>query len=194
MIKNRMKMIILGVALTATSLFADISDNEFNTKSLVGIEGGFNNVDYVYDGSSSPENTHLSSIGLKIGSETRDFRIFLSTKYLNDSGNKYDYIVTYGGEFQYKFNAFDFMNFFIGLNAGMANIRFIPPVGSYTTISSPYYGGDVGMNIYLGNSVDLEFGGRVMSIQKTDTINNIDYRFNKIVSAYASLIFKWDMD
>ena len=194
MIKNTIKTLIIGAILTSTSLFADISEFEFETKSLVGIEGGYNSIDYVYDGSSSPRTTSLPNIGLKIGAETNDFRIFLSTRYLLDTGNDYDYIVTYGGEFQYKFNPFSFMNFFIGLNTGVANIRFIPPVGAYRTISSPYFGGDLGVNIYLGKSVDLEFGTRIMSIQETNTIDNIDYRFNDIVSGYASLIFKWKMD
>jgi len=194
MIKNKIQVVLLGVALTATSLFADISNYEFQTKSLVGIEGGLNSVDYVYNSANSPQTTTLSSAGLKIGAETRDFRVFLSARYLFDTGNDYDYIVTYGGEVQYKFNAFEFLNFYIGLNTGVANIRFTPPVGTYRTITSPYFGGDIGTNIHLGNSTDLEIGARTMSIQETNTIDGIDYRFNDIITGYVSVIFKWQMD
>jgi len=194
MIKNKMKTIILSAALTATSLLADISDYEFKTKSLVGIEGGFNVVDYVYNSANSPKSSNLASAGLKIGAETRDFRVFLSTRYLFDTGNEYDYIVTYGGEVQYKFNASEVFNFYLGVNGGMANIRFTPPIGTYRTITSPYFGGDMGTNIHLGDTMDLELGARVMSIQETNTIDGIEYRFNNIITGYASLIFKWQMD
>ncbi len=194
MLKNKMKNIILGVALIATSLLANSSDKDFETKSLIGIEGGYNSIDYVYDGANSPGTTSLGSIGLKIGAETKDIRIFLSTRYLVDTGSDYDYIITYGGEIQYKLNPFKAVNFFIGLNGGVADIQFTPPVGTYRTLTSPYIGGDLGTNFHLGKSVDLEFGVRVMSIQDTNTIDNIEYKFNDIVTGYASVIYKWKMD
>ena len=194
MIKNKMKIIILGVALSATSLFADIASYEFNTKSLVAIEGGYNSVDYVYNKANTPQSTDLENVGVKIGAETRDFRVFLSTRYLFNSGEEYDYIITYGGEFQYKFNAFEDLNFFIGLNAGMADIRFSPSSGAYSSLRSSYIGGDLGTNVHLSDSVDLELGARIMSMQESSVIDSIEYKFNNIISGYASIILKWQMD
>jgi hypothetical protein len=194
MLKNKMKNIVLGVALTATSLLANSSDVDFETKSLIGIEGGYNSIDYVYDGENSPGTTSLGSVGIKIGAETKDIRIFLSTRYLIGTENDYDYIATYGGEFQYKINPSKMLNFFIGFNAGVANIQYTPPKGKYRTLNSTYIGGDIGTNIHLDKSVDLEFGARIMNVQDTNTIDNIEYKFNNIVTGYASIIYKWKMD
>jgi hypothetical protein len=193
MIKNKIKKITLGVLLATTSLLADMSDYEFQTKSLLGIEGGYNNIDYQTDTSTATNNTQLGSLGLKIGSETKNFRVFLSSRYMLESGDEYDYILTYGGEFQYKLSPFDFMNLFIGVNGGMANIRFIPPAGGYKTVTSPYFGGDLGMNFFLTDSLDLELGARVMTIQDKSTIDGVKYEFNDIMSVYSSIIFKWQM-
>ena len=195
MIKNKMKTIILGVALTATSLFAGSADYKLNAMSLVGIEGGGSSIDYTYGSANGPQTTTVANLGLKIGAETEDFRVFLSTRYLYDTSNSYDYILTYGGELQYKFNAFEIANFFIGVNGGMANIRFSPSDGTeYRTLTSPYIGGDIGTNIHLGKTTDLELGGRFINIDDTNTINSIDYNIRTIASVYASIIFKWQMN
>jgi len=135
-----------------------------------------------------------------LGAETKDFRVFLSGRYFYDSSSSYDYIVTYGAEIQYKFNVSKVFNVYMGANAGIANLAFRASGESFTrTISDPYFGGDLGVNIHLGDSVDWELGGRVMSIQadnirKDSTGVSKTYHVNEIVSAYTSIIFKWKMD
>lgn len=203
MIKIRLKSVVLGLALTASTLVAgNMSDYEFQTNSLVGIEGGYNALGYEYGtlSNNSISRVWLGHGGLKIGAETKDFRVFLSGRYHYDSSSSYDYIVTYGAEIQYKFNVSKLFNIYMGANGGIANLAFRANGENFTrTISDPYLGGDLGANIHLGKSVDWEIGGRVMSIQadniKADSTGTVKtYRVNQIVSVYTSIIFKWQMD
>lgn len=198
MIKNRLKTVVLGLALTASSLIAgDMSEYEFQTNSLVGIEGGYDAIGYEF---GTPTNNTINRAwvghaGLKIGAETKDFRVFLSGRYYYDSSSKHDYIVTYGAELQYKFNVTKLFNVYMGANAGIANMSFRASGENFSrTISDPYFGGDLGVNVHLGKSVDWELGGRVMSIQADNIREGKTYHVNEIVTAYTSLIFKWQMD
>ena len=199
MIKNNIKKIVLGVVLLTTPLIAGY---EFNTKSLVGIEGGASTLDF--ENGLNLNNTQgsvgLANLGLKLGAETEDFRAFLSGRYFYDSSNKYDYLTTFGVEIQYKFNVSKAFNIYMGANGGLANAKFRGTASNGVeetfsrTISDPYFGGDIGTNIHLGDATDIEIGGRVMSIQATNTKNTTSYRVGNIVNVYASLIFKWQMD
>jgi len=119
----------------------------------------------------------------------------LSGKYFSDSNSRFDYVTTYGAELQYKFNAAKFLNFFIGVNGGLANLKFRLPSESFSrTLKEPYFGGDIGTNIHLGKVVDLEFGGRVIAINGVNTISGTSVQVGNIISGYGSLIFKWQMD
>ena len=198
MIKNRLKTVVLGLALTASSLMAaEMSEYEFQTSSLVGIEGGYDAIGYEF---GTPTNntinrTWVGHAGLKIGAETKDFRVFLSGRYYYDTSSDHDYIVTYGAELQYKFNVTKLFNVYMGANAGLANMSFRANGESFSrTISDPYFGGDAGVNVHLGKSVDWELGGRVMSIQADNIREGKTYHVNEIVTAYTSIIFKWQMD
>ncbi|MEA2072970.1 MAG: hypothetical protein U9O86_05235 [Campylobacterota bacterium] len=197
MIKSKFKTVIFGAILAASSLAADISEYEFNSSSLVGIEGGIDALNYEYGvrTNNTINNTWLGHAGLKIGAESKDFRVFVSGRYFYDNESKHDYIVTYGAEIQYKFNISKVFNAYMGANAGIANMAFRADKENFTrTISDPYFGGDLGINIHLGKSVDWELGGRVMSIQADNTREGKTYHVNQIVSAYTSIIFKWQMD
>jgi hypothetical protein len=189
--KKELQKIILSLVLVGSTLVAEIED----TKSLVGLEGGYSTLDYNQD-TQAITSLALSSIGLKLGAETKDFRVFLSGRYFYDSTAKYEYLTTYGAEIQYKFNPSRAFNFFLGANLGYASMRFdMNDTFGPRTISSPYFGGDLGTNIHLGKSTDLEIGGRVMSIQATHTSNSSpNYTVGNIVNVYASVIFKWQMD
>ena len=194
MIKSNVKKIVLGVALLATPLMADYG---YKTQSLVGIEGGYSQLDYENGTSVKNEqyDIKLSNLGLKIGAETEDFRAFLSGRYFYDSSSVYDYLTTFGIELQYKFNVTKVFNVYLGANGGIVNAKFRAPDEKFSrTISDPYFGGDLGTNIHLGNSADLELGARVISVQATNTIGGVSYRLGNIVNGYASLIFKWQMD
>ena len=196
MIKNNFNKIVLGVALTATSLLAGMSESEFNTNSLVGIEGGYSTLDYENGTSLNNEqyDVQAAHAGLKIGAETKDFRIFISGRYFFDSSKDYDYISTYGVELQYKLNVTKVFNFYLGANTGVANMKFRGKGENFSrTISDSYVGGDLGANIHLTRALDWEIGGRFMSIQADNTKNNVTYSIGNLVTGYTSLIFKWQM-
>lgn len=189
---------ILSTALFASLLIATAGEaREFNmssTKSLLGFEGGYSNtyIDTTTATTSTTTKFKPYHGGIKIGGESEDYRLFLSARYYNVDG--FDYITTYGGELQYKFNFSNYMNFFVGFNAGLANAKYKPATTTVRTFSKTYYGADAGFNIHMGESVDLEFGSRVMSIAADNLSGTTTYTFDRIVTGYGSLIFKYSMD
>ena len=194
MIKNQLKKVVCGAIILSSSLVA-------SSNSLVGIEGGYGSLSSeVTDKTLTParytkDSMGLSSIGLKIGAESTNYRVFLSARYNKGSDSKYDYISTYGGELQYVFNVASSTNIFVGVNAGLANLKFSVNGENFSrTISDPYLGGDLGINIHMTDAMDLELGARAMNIQATNSKNNIDYALENIISGYASLIFKFKID
>lgn len=195
------KKVSLIIAIFVMSAMADSSGYTYKTNSLVAVEGSYSSItSEVTDANVAPvgytkNSSTLGSVGFKIGSETENYRVFLSSRYLFDSKNDYEYITAYGGEIQYIFNTFDTANIFIGVNAGIANMKFKVAAENFSrTISSEYYGADIGLNLEMNDSADFEIGARVMSIEGNNLNNNVDYLVNNIVSMYASLIFKWKMN
>ena len=200
--KNKIKNIVVAGSLLLGSVTFAGENFYSQTKSLVGVEGGYSSVDYENGVRTNNKQGSISleNIGLKIGAETEDYRAFISGNYFFDSTSQYDYLVTYGLSLQYKFNVTKVFNIYLGANGGLMNAKVrakdssgVPETFS-RTFSDPYLGGDLGANIHLGDSVDLELGGRVMSVQADNTINGRTYRIGNIVQGYGSLIFKWQMD
>ena len=199
MISSKIKVVSLALPFFVSSLMAtNISRYDVETYSLVGVEAGYSTLDYEKDASTSQYRANIGHGGLKLGAETDDFRAFLSGRYYMGESS-YDYITTFGAELQYKFNAFEGVNFFIGANGGIANMKFHVENETFSrTISDYYIGGDIGTNIHLSEVLDLEIGSRVISIQAENTkkveSDYITYRIGNMVTGYASLIFKWQMD
>ncbi len=200
--KNKIKSMLVASSLLLSSVSFANENFYSQTKSLVGIEGGYSSLDY--ENGVKTNNTQgsvsLENVGLKIGAETEDYRVFISGNYFFDASSQYDYLVTYGLAIQYKFNVTKVFNIYLGANGGLMNAK-VRAKGANgieetfsRTFSDPYFGGDLGANIHLGDSVDLELGGRVMSVQADNTINGRTYRIDNIIQAYGSLIFKWQMD
>jgi len=197
MIKKRLRSLAFTISLVGSTLLAQGSDIDSDTFSLVGLEGSYSSLDY--ENGTRTDNTQgsesLGGLGLKIGAESKDFRIFLGAHYFVDSESKYDYIVTYGAALQYKFNVLQIANIFVGINGGIANMKFRTDGEDFSrTLQEPYVGGDIGTNIHFGRSIDFEVGARIMSIQGDNTINSVTYHVGSIVSGYGTLIFKWQMD
>ncbi len=186
------KKIVLACAVLGSSLSA----GGFGDKSLIGVEGGYSSmgIERIAPAEVTVNNTHkIGHIGLKIGAESGNYRLFVSGRYFNDSD--FDYITTYGVEGQYLFNISKSANLFVGINGGMANMKFmIANESSPRTISDAYYGGDVGFNIHAAQSVDVELGTRIMDLQFENRKNSVNYRFDSMVSAYISVIYKFQMD
>ena len=176
MIKKRLKSLAFTISLVGSTLLAQGTEIDSDTFSLVGLEGSYSSLDY--ENGTRTDNIQgsesLGGLGLKLGAESKDFRIFLGGRYFVDSESKYDYIVTYGAELQYKFNVSQIMNIFVGVNGGIANMKFRADGEDFSrTLQEPYVGGDVGANIHLGRSVDLEIGARILSIEGDNTINSV---------------------
>ena len=196
--KKKLTTAFIGATLVmAASAMATESTDEFAfvSKSLVGIEGGYTTFDVERNepGQSADVKTYdQGEVGLKIGAQGENYRAFLSARYYDVSG--YDYFVTYGAELQYMFNFSKMANFFIGANFGMMDGRFDVNEAETRTISDPYYGGDAGFNIHLNKTYDLELGARFMASDAENTKNSITYQFDHLVTGYASLIVKFDID
>ena len=197
-------LLIASLLGLTTSSYAD--GYTFDIDSLIGIEGGYTSFDVENDSLTIDKGIHkynVGEVGLKIGAQSQNYRLFLSVH--NYFASDYDYAVTYGGEFQYLFNFSQKANFFIGINGGMLAARFVGYGildSKARTISDPYFGGDVGFNYHLNKTYDLEIGARVMATdaKNTQTINypsgarNVTYTFDNLVTGYASIIVKFQMD
>ncbi len=190
--KKVLKNIVVSTLLTGSSLFAQSSSILDTSKSLVGFEGGIGGVD-VQSSAISDGYESVGHGGLKIGAQTEDYRLFLSGRYYR--GDNFDSISTVGVELQYLFHIASFADFFIGANAGLASISYTDVANVDREVSNMYYGGGAGLNFMLSDLVDFEIGARIMSLQEADnTIGGVTYTFDDIVSGYASIIFKYEMD
>ncbi|WP_434580305.1 porin family protein [Sulfurimonas sp. NW15] len=183
--KKRVKKIILALSLVSCAAMAD------DTQSLVGLEGGYSSVSYEQNTPYNNDTYKLGSAGVKVGAQNENYRIFAGARYYNSKN--FDYMTTFGVELQYLINVSPAVNCFIGLNAGIVNIGFTRNNFS-RTISDNYYGGDLGLNFHIAESMDLELGLRVMDIEAENTQNNITYKFNTLVSGYGSIIYKFKMN
>jgi hypothetical protein len=193
--KNRLSKVVCATVLVASSLMAE-SGMFDDRESLVGVEVGYTSLEVERNDGSRPANigTHkLPNGGLKIGAQSKNFRVFLSGRYYG--GDDFDYITTYGAEIQYLLNISKYANIYFGGGGGGIKLRFAPSGEPYSrTVSDTYYSGDVGTNIHVGESVDIEVGVRVLALSASNTINNITYNFDNLVTGYASVIYKFKMD
>lgn len=190
--KKILNKVLLSSLLISSSAVAESDPYTVDTYSLLGFEGGMSSISYERDTPSMSDKYQMPYGGIKIGGQSEDYRVFLSGRYYNSPD--LDYMTTIGGELQYMFNFSSAMNFFIGVNGGVANIKFTDSNSVSRTISDPYYGGDAGFNLHLGDAADVELGARVMSIDAQNIKNNVTYQFNTNISAYVSFIFKYKMD
>ena len=194
--KRASTVLVAGViGLMSTTV---LSANE--NSSLVGLEGGFSSVaSEVTDRASTPntysqDKSSMGNIGLKVGAEATSYRVFLNGRYYF-AGGEYDSLATYGVDLQYKFNVSQKFNIFIGAGIGMANAKFNVSGEPFTrTISDPYYSGDLGVNVHLNERFDLELGARYMSLEALNSKSDVDYNFNDIMTGYASVIYKFQLD
>ena len=194
MIKNRLGKAFVVAAICSSAVMADTVI--YPDYSLIGIEGGMTSVNSDIDTPTSSDsvNKTVQNIGIKIGAESYNYRIFLTANYYTNPDSSYDYMGTYGGELDYLLNVSSKVNLYLGVNAGIANMKFKAP--NETTkrlISNPYYGADAGLNFHASKLIDLELGARLMMLDATNTKNNVTYTFNNFVTGYVSIIFKYEM-
>ena len=202
MIKNRLKKVLLAGIFLGTVLTANSSNYMYNGYSMLAIEGGYSDLAAdITDLSDNPGpyeqlNGASYNLGMKIGAQTGHYRVFLSARTYKDSDDNFDYLTTYGIEGQYLFYMFDWVDFFIGAGGGLINAKFNDKSEAYArTINDPYFSGEMGFNIHSGEWMDFELGARYVSMDAANLQENeIEYRLNDMISAYASVIFKFKMD
>ena len=196
--KNRLSKIVVSALLITSSLMADESPSLYSydgVYSFVGIEGGIGRLDVERDdGTTSTINKKdMYGGGLKIGAQTDNYKIYLNANYYD--ADSFDYMTTYGVGLQYMFNFSKGMNAFLGVNTGIANMRFLISGETSRTISDPYVGGEAGFNVHLGDELDLEIGARILSLDATNIMSGAPtFTFDNIISGYASINFKYKMD
>ncbi len=104
-------------------------------------------------------------------------------------------MTTFGVDVQYMLNFSSSANVFLGIGAGITKMRFAPAnEPNSRTISDSYLSGDLGVNVHVTENVDLELGTRIMSLEATNTINNVTYTFDNLITGYVSIIYKFNMD
>jgi len=161
------------------------------TKSLVGIEGGFGEMGVASNEGYDKTETFIHG-GLKVGAQSENYRIFVSGRYYNTES--FEYLTTLGVEFQYLFNYTSWGNLFIGINTGLLDADFDDVNGNKRTFSDMYYGADAGLNFHASDLIDLELGVRMIDVNGDNTIGGVTYSFDPMVTAYGSIIIKYDLD
>ncbi|MEA3228483.1 MAG: hypothetical protein U9P38_05345 [Campylobacterota bacterium] len=195
MLKIGLEKALFAIFFMTTTLMG--GDYTFESNSLVGIEGGFSRIsnEVTIGNDYSVNKDNGANIALKIGGQTRNYRLYLNARYYMDFNDKFDYITTYGAEGQYIFNITSGNDFFIGVEGGILNMKFqLENEKISRTISDPYLGAGAGFGFDVGESFYLELGTRILNVDAINTNNNISYQFNNIISAYMSVVVKYHMD
>lgn len=195
------KKIVLVLVIGMLELFA-LDDFDIGVHhSLVGVEVGYGNISAEKTNTNtspavfSTNDTNIAHLGLKLGAETQTYRVLLSGRYAKDTDSAFDYVMNYEIEGDYLFNFSRSANFFIGVHGGMTYIKFIVSGEPFSrTISSQYYGGNLGFNIHASKTTDIELGSRVMIMDAANTKAGVEYKFTDSMSVYCSVIFKYQLD
>lgn len=186
---KRIRIIGIVTCLVATSLSADI---DVPKRSLIGLEGGYNTMDISASDGSYDKNYPLAHIGLKVGAESDSYRAFLSGRYYQ--GDRFDYMNTLEFSLQYLLNVSSRVNLFLGASVGRLNFKMEDKDKVTRELSSSYIGGDLGANIHLTQSFDIEVGARLTNIDADHLKNNKTYQFDSMIGGYASIIYKYSLD
>jgi hypothetical protein len=186
---------LISVPLLALSLQA----GDWNTQSLVAIEGGASSFDLNNNMGYPSDSQSPATLGLKVGAESQNYRIFLSGRYYSVS-DQFDYANSFGVEAQYIFRFSSNFNIFAGINAGVMNMEFDDTNAQVREISQGYFGGDIGTNISLNHNLDVEVGVRYinLNVDNTQYVENglgasvpYTYDIDNMVNTYISLIYKF---
>jgi hypothetical protein len=199
---------IVGL-LSGVLLASSLNAYDGKIKSLVGVEAGYGQFEYnaanednINQGRNS-SSEDFGTLGLKIGAQTKEFRIFLGAEYYVVDG-AFDYANSFGGSFQYLIYVNNNFNFFFGINGGLMNVKVVDnSIGKSFEYSDPYFGGDVGINYDFNDKLGLEVGFRYININADNTQYYTDdhgdqqtrtYTIDTMMHLYTSLIFKFNMD
>jgi hypothetical protein len=195
-VKKILNKLIVTSLLVTSATYANSSDDKYYSRSLVGFEGSYSSFE-IKDTSATKKKENFGAVGIKIGAETKNVRMFLSARngFMGNENYEYSSAFMYGAELQYMINIDKMANFYFGANIGKVNFKFDDLDENKRVYTTQYVGGDVGFNVHLDDSLDLELGGRLMTLSDSQhTLNAVTYTFDDIITGYMSLIFKYQMD
>lgn len=197
MLKKVLSSAILLAAVSA-SAGENYFDNEWDAKGLIAIEGAGGSMNLITTDTSvdpavsATDSTGAGSVSLKLGGESRFYRLFLAgTYYLLDAPNTSESSATsLGLQIDYLIRAGEHFNIFMGLNGGGIYSDFKQDVVGGTTSESNtdgYAGAQAGVNIDIIDNLGVELGARYKHVFSGEDVAAIDNMFE----GYASIVFKF---
>lgn len=191
---------IIGSAILLAGMTASAGENyfanEWDAKGLIAIEGSGGSFNLTTkDGSviSTDESTGAGAVSLKLGGETKFYRLFLSgTYYMFDAPDTSESkAASLGLSIDYLIRAGEHFNIFLGLNGGGLYTDFrgdSSPAGTpYETNTDGYAGVQAGVNIDIVDNLGVELGARTKHV----FTGNDTYTIEDMYEGYASIVFKF---
>lgn len=194
MLKKVLSSAILLAAMNA-SAGENYFANEWDAKGLIAIEGAGGSMDLVQKDATTiqtSESTGAGSVSLKLGGETKYYRLFLAgTYYLLDAPNTSKSTATsLGLQIDYLIRAGEHFNIFMGLNGGGIYSDFEDDstgTTSYKTNQDLYAGAQAGANIDITDNLGIELGVRAKHVFTDEDV----YAIDNMYEGYASIVFKF---
>ena len=197
MLKKVLSSAILLAAVNA-SAGENYFANEWDAKGLIAIEGAggsmnlINNNTTVDPAVATTDSTSSAAVSLKLGGESRFYRLFLSgSYYLLDAPNTTDSsAASLGLQIDYLIRAGEHFNIFMGLNGGGIYSDFEQEVAGGTTSETntdAYAGAQAGVNIDIIDNLGIELGARYKHVFSADNVAAIDNMYE----GYAAIVFKF---
>jgi len=158
------RAIFLSVCMVLL-LQAKDDDYIYNTDSLVAFESGYS----FFDSNSD------ANVGLKIGAQTNNYRVYLNANEIQVS-KSIDQAL-FGTQIEYMFNFSKIASFYVGADLGYAK-------RSDKTDYNSYIGAEAGFDFHIDKRFDIQAGARSIKVKDLDTTN----------SAFMAVVIKYDMD
>ena len=196
MLKKVLSSAILLAAVNA-SAGENYFANEWDAKGLIAIEGAGGSMNLIQKDATTiqtTESTGAGSLSLKLGGESRFYRLFLAGTYyqLDAPNTSQSSAASLGLQVDYLIRAGEHFNIFMGLNGGGIYSDFeydgvALGTKDYTTNTDAYAGAQVGVNIDIIDNLGVELGVRGKHVFSADDVYTIDNMYE----GYASIVFKF---
>ncbi len=194
MLKKVLSSAILLAAMNA-SAGENYFANEWDAKGLIAIEGAGGSINLIAKDATTittSESTSAGAVSLKLGGESRDYRLFLAgTYYLLDAPNtSKSTAASLGLQIDYLIRAGEHFNIFMGLNGGGIYSDFendSTGVTFYESNTDAYAGAQAGVNIDIIDTLGIELGARYKHVFAADDVYTIDNMYE----GYAAIVFKF---
>ena len=154
--KNYIKNIFIITLFTGVlNAYSDGIDNIY---SFIGVQGGY----------STYDNIDAPTIGISYGKQNSEWRTKINYNYANGSNNDFHSLIIQvdRGIFTELFMDYPFKPY-IGFSLGIMEHT----KGSFNDIGY-LFGGDIGVNYVLNNSMDIDLGYKYMDTKKLKKIGD----------------------